>query len=280
MIFMLKKYKALLLASFIGSASLLTSCVQTTNSMFGEDRNQLLLVSEAELNKEAQSSYNQVLSEARSKGILNTDEVNRARVNAVSQRLIAVAPELRADAASWKWEVNTISDPTVNAWCMPGGKIVVYTGLIRTLNLNDDELASIVGHEISHALKEHSREKMSKVMVQDTVSSILSLLGISKTVTDTANLAYNAAFAMPFSRDQESEADKYGLELMYKAGFDPNACVTVMQKMDAYEKQASAEAGVSKSESFLNSIASTHPSSEKRYKDLKELIERFNLNNK
>ena len=121
---------------------------------------------------------------------------------------------------------------------------------------------------------------MSKVMVQDTVSSILSLLGISKTVTDTANLAYNAAFAMPFSRDQESEADKYGLELMYKAGFDPNACVTVMQKMDVYEKQASAEAGVSKSESFLNSIASTHPSSEKRYKDLKELIERFNLNNK
>ena len=134
---------------------------------------------------------------------------------------------------------------------MPGGKIVVYTGLIKTLNLNDDELASIVGHEISHALKEHSREKMSKVMVQDTVSSILSLLGISKTVTDTANLAYNAAFAMPFSRDQESEADKYGLELMYKAGFDPNACVTVMQKMDAYEKQASAEAGVSKSETPL-----------------------------
>ena len=246
MIFMLKKYKVILFASFIGAATLLTSCVQTTKSMFGEDRNQLLLVSEAELNKEAQSSYNQVLSEARSKGILNTDEVNRARVNGVSQRLIAV----------------------------------VYTGLIKTLNLNDDELASIVGHEISHALKEHSREKMSKVMVQDTVSSILSLLGISKTVTDTANLAYNAAFAMPFSRDQESEADKYGLELMYKAGFDPNACVTVMQKMDAYEKQASAEAGVSKSESFLNSIASTHPSSEKRYKDLKELIERFNLNNK
>ena len=103
MIFMLKKYKVILFASFICAATLLTSCVQTTKSMFGEDRNQLLLVSEAELNKEAQSSYNQVLSEARSKGILNTDEVNRARVNGVSQRLIAVAPELRADAASWKW---------------------------------------------------------------------------------------------------------------------------------------------------------------------------------
>lgn len=101
--FMLKKYKVILFASIIGAATLLTSCVQTTKSMFGEDRNQLLLVSEAELNKEAQSSYNQVLSEARSKGILNTDEVNRARVNGVSQRLIAVAPELRADAASWKW---------------------------------------------------------------------------------------------------------------------------------------------------------------------------------
>lgn len=75
----------------------------------------------------------------------------------ISKRLIDYAPELRADCKNWNWEVNTIKDRTVNAWCMPGGKICVYTGLNYTLNLTDDELASIIGHEISHALKEHSR---------------------------------------------------------------------------------------------------------------------------
>lgn len=270
--------KKSLIVALLCSGLFLSSCAQTTSSMFGDDRSQLLLVSESELNSEAKSSYDKVIAQARAQGILNTDEYNSARVSMISKRLIEVAPTLRSDCGSWQWEVNTISDPTVNAWCMPGGKIVVYTGLIKTLDLNDDELASIIGHEISHALKEHSREKMSQAMVQDGLTSLASLLGVKKLATDTANLAFNTAFAMPFSRDQESEADKYGLELAYKAGFDPNAAVTVMKKMDRFEKEANAKEGnQSKAESFLNSIASTHPASETRYRDLQELIDRHHL---
>ena len=104
---------------------------------------------------------------------------------------------------------------------MPGGKIVVYTGLNDTLKLNDDELAAVIGHEISHAIKEHLREQRSQAELQSSATKLASLLGVKKSITNTANVAYQAAFAMPFSRDQESESDKLGLELMYKANFDP-----------------------------------------------------------
>ena len=97
---------------------------------------------------------------------------------------------------------------------MPGGKIVVYTGLNDTLKLNDNELAAVIGHEISHAIKEHLREQRSQAELQSSATKLASLLGVKKSITNTANVAYQAAFAMPFSRDQESESAKLGLELM------------------------------------------------------------------
>ncbi len=263
----------------ITTSILFCSCAQTTKSMFGDDRSQFLLVSESAINSEADKAYKQVIAEARQKNKLDNSSSDSKRVSTISKKLINVAPSLRSDCKNWKWEINTIRDNTVNAWCMPGGKIVVYTGLIKELSLNNDELAAIIGHEISHALKEHSREKMSKTMVQSGVSSIASLFGVSQVITESANVAYNAAFALPFSRDQESEADKYGLELMYKAGFNPNGAVSVMKKMDAYEKKITGASGNSKSNSnaLLNSITSTHPTSEKRYKDLQALIDKYGL---
>lgn len=142
-------------ATLIISLPTISSCSQTTNSMFGDDRSQLLLVSEESLNAEAKEAYDEVISKARANGTLNADKKFSVRVDMISKRLIEYAPQLRADCRNWNWEVNTIKDPTVNAWCMPGGKICVYTGLNDALQLTDDELASIVGREISHALKEH-----------------------------------------------------------------------------------------------------------------------------
>lgn len=260
------------------TCALLSSCAQTTKSMFGEDRNQFMLVSEQTINAQSAQEYKKVIADAKSKNKLDTTSDYSKRVTRISKKLIKVAPTLREDCSKWQWEVNTIKDNTVNAWCMPGGKIVVYTGLIKELNLTDDEMAAIIGHEISHALKEHSREAMSKSVVQSGVTSIAGLFGVSSTVTDSANAVYNATVALPFSRDQESEADKYGLELMYKAGFNPKGAVNVMKKMDAYEKKVTAASGAnSKGVSLLNSITSTHPTSEKRYKDLQALIDKYGL---
>ena len=272
--------KATLVASsVIFGSCVLTACTQTTNSMFGDDRSQLLLVSEETLNAEAKQAYDEVINQAKANGTLNADENFSKRVDMISKRLIDYAPELRAESKNWNWEVNTIKDPTVNAWCMPGGKICVYTGLNDTLNLTDDELASIIGHEISHALKEHSREKRSQASLQSGLTTVAKILGVKKAVTDTANLAYNTAFAMPFSRDQESEADKYGLELMYKAGFDPNASVTVMEKLSKFEKEESEKSGNTQNatDKLLSNITSTHPSSEQRFSDLRMLIEEYHL---
>ncbi|WP_281071792.1 M48 family metallopeptidase [Succinivibrio dextrinosolvens] len=273
------KYTNLIASALVGCA-LLSSCAQTTKSMFGDDRNQFMLVSEQTINTQSAEEYKKVIADAKSKNKLDTTSNYSKRVNSISKKLIKVAPSLREDCRSWQWEVNTIKDNTVNAWCMPGGKIVVYTGLIKELSLTDDEMAAIIGHEISHALKEHSREAMSKAMVQSGVTSVAGLFGVSSTITDSANAVYNATVALPFSRDQESEADKYGLELMYKAGFNPQGAVSVMKKMDAYEKKvtaASGAAGNSKATSLLNSITSTHPTSEKRYKDLQALIDKYGL---
>ncbi|MGN1280427.1 MAG: M48 family metallopeptidase [Succinivibrio sp.] len=257
----------------------LCSCAQTTNSMFKDDRSQLLLVSEEELNQEAKQAYDEVINQAKANKTLNADKKFYSRVSSISDRLIKVAPELRPDCKDWAWEINTIKDPTVNAWCMPGGKICVYTGLNDALNLNDDELASIIGHEISHALKEHSREKRSQAAVQSGLTSVAKLLGIKDETANLANSAYNVAFAMPFSRDQESESDKYGLELIYKAGFDPQGSVNAMKKLNEFEKKAQAaeKTGSNIARAFVNRLTSTHPASEERYQALQKLIDENHL---
>lgn len=270
--------KLLSILSVLG-ALYLCSCAQTTNSMFKDDRSQLLLVSEDELNKEAKQAYDEFISQAKANKTLNADKKFYNRVTQISDRLINVAPQLRPDCKDWAWEINTIKDPTVNAWCMPGGKICVYTGLNDALNLNDDELASIIGHEISHALKEHSREKRSQAAVQSGLTTVAKLFGVKEGTANLANSAYNVAFAMPFSRDQETESDKYGLELIYKAGFDPQGSVNAMKKLSEFEKKAqAAEKNNSDiASSFINRITSTHPASEERCKDLQKLIDENKL---
>lgn len=261
--------KKLFLALF--ATSLLAGCAttQTTQSgTVGVQRKQFMMLSEKQVEGMAAQSYVQTLKEADSKKTLNTSPQETERVRTIARRLIAQTTVFRPDAANWKWEVNVQENKELNAYCMPGGKIMVYTGLIDKLNTTDDELAAVMGHEISHALREHGRERMSEAYAQQ-----IGLLGLAAIVGVSSNNKNNAATAiqvgsvvsalaltLPHSREQEREADRMGLELSARAGYDPNAAISLWRKMGA--------AGGGKPPEFL----STHPSDESRINDLQQLI--------
>lgn len=241
-------------------AALLSACttVQTTQGgAVGVDRQQRMAVSSQEIEGMATKQYAEVLAEQRQKGLLNRNPAQVQRVKAISERLIRQTEIFRPDAGRWKWEVNVLSAPEINAWCMPGGKIAVYTGLIEKLNLTDDELAAVIGHEIAHALREHARERASEQMIAGGLIAVGSaLLGAGQVAQQGAEFAYMGLMGLPNSRRHETEADRIGVELAARAGYNPRAAVSLWQKMG----QASA-GGAPK---FL----STHPSQEDRLKDL------------
>ncbi len=243
----------------------LSGCLTTTTSAgsVGADRKQLLLVSEEEMNQSADTSYAEVLKEAKEAGTLNTNSATVQRVQNIAKKLIAQTPVFRSDALSWDWQVNVITDATVNAWCMPGGKIVVYTGIIDSLSLTDGELAAVMGHEIAHALKEHSRERASQEGLQNLgVATAAALLGLKETGTEIIGLAAQFTVGLPFSRKHETEADHIGTELMARAGYDPYEAVNIWKKMAAASSASVPE------------IMSTHPSHESRIADLQVIAEK------
>jgi len=247
----------------VGVAVLAAACqtVQTTQpGAIGVERKQQMLVSEAEVEKGAQVAYQQELDKARQKGALNADKEKYNRVQAISRRLIPQTTVFRPDAADWKWEVNVETTDDVNAYCMPGGKIMVYTGLIDQLHATDAELAAVIGHEIAHALREHSRERLSRAYAQQiALAGIAIATGAGDSTMALADQVAAVTFTLPHSREQEAEADRIGLELMARAGYDPDASISLWQKM--------GKLGGSKSEFF-----STHPSSESRIRDLQATV--------
>jgi len=259
-----------LLAAITAAASLfLAACstVQTTNpGAVGVDRTQRMssLVSEAQMQQEANQAYAQIVQQQRQKGTLNDDAALTSRVRAITSRLIPASAAFRPDARSWKWEVNVFDSPEINAWVMPGGKIGVYSGLVKKLNLSDDEIAAVLGHEIAHALREHARERASEqVGAQVLISGAAVLLGAGDAGTDLGNVFYKTFFGLPHSRLQETEADRIGVEIAARAGYDPRAAVTLWQKM-------AQKAGGGGGPEFL----STHPSAENRLKDLQVYAQR------
>ncbi|MBI1991480.1 MAG: M48 family metallopeptidase [Betaproteobacteria bacterium] len=211
----------------------LSGCETTTaGGAVGANRSQLMLVSSEQLNQMAAQSYAKLQADASRKGTLNQDRAMLARVRAIASRLEPQTAVFRRDAPGWKWEVNVISGNELNAFCMPGGKIMVYSGLINQLRLTDDEIAIVLGHEISHALREHSREQVSQAIAAQTAIGIgSSLFGLGEGSANVANAAYEALIATRFSRGDE--ADRIGLELTARAGYDPRAGVTLWQKMIA-----------------------------------------------
>lgn len=216
------------------SASLL-SCqsVQTTQGgVVGVDRQQRMMMSADAMNTSASQEYTKLLADAQKKGKVNTDPAQYNRVRAIADRLIRQTPSFRPDALTWKWEVNVLSSSEVNAWCMPGGKIAVYTGLIDKLKLSDDELAAVMGHEMAHALREHSRERASEQAIAGLGISILSTVaGLGQVGQKGMEYAYQGLLGLPNSREHETEADRIGVELAARAGYDPRAAITLWEKM-------------------------------------------------
>lgn len=251
----------------LASLATLPGCtpVQTTNAgAVGVDRKQRFLVSEEQVEQSATIAYQQELTKAQQKNALNVDPALVEKARRVANRLIPATGAFRPDAPGWKWEVNVEHTDQLNAYCMPGGKIMVYSGLITKLNLTDDELAAVVGHEIAHALREHGRERVSRQAGQDLLLSLgAAALGVnSDAALQLANQVATVTFQLPHSREQETEADRIGLELMARAGYNPNAAVSVWRKMESVGGGAPPQ--------FL----STHPSSASRIADLQALVPR------
>lgn len=259
------KLKFVLLVSIIPVFLTLSGCESTTSGgVVGAQRSQLLLVSSQQLEQMSAQSYAKLQAEAAGKGALNQDHAMLQRVRAVASRIEPQTGVFRRDAPGWKWEVNLLSNNELNAFCMPGGKIMFNTGLITQLRLTDDEIAIVMGHEISHALREHSREQVSQAMAAQTTIGIgAALLGLGSGTADVANVGYQALFASKFSRTDESEADAMGLELAARAGYNPQAGVTLWQKM------MSANNG-GHSPEFLSS----HPSDANRVQQIQALVPR------
>lgn len=262
----MKKIVLILLA-----AGWLAGCtpVQTTKSgAVGVERKQYMLLSEKQVDSIAAQSYVQTLRDVDAKNKLNPNPQQTERVRTIAKRLIQQAPVFREDASKWKWEVNVQDSKELNAYCMPGGKIMVYTGLIEELNATDDELAAVIGHEIAHALRQHGRERMSQAYAQQ--AGVIGLGMIAAVLSDDAKVAKTTmgvaatvgalALTLPNSREGEREADRIGLELSARAGYDPNAAVSLWQKMGAQ--------GGAKPPEWM----STHPSGESRIADLQRLI--------
>ena len=234
---------------------LLTACATSPTG-----RSQLMLVSEESAINASKTAYVEMLKPLEEEGKVDNDPALQARVHRITGRLIAQAIIMRPETRNWAWSMKIIDDPkTVNAWAMAGGKMAVYTGLIDQVKPTDDELAQVLAHEISHALAKHTAEKMSVALATQ--------LGVAAVAASTDNqnamagtvVAAQLAVLLPNSRSAETEADRIGIELAAKAGYDPRAAATLWRKM--------GEVGGAKMPQFL----STHPNPANREQTLGKL---------
>jgi len=237
----------------------LTACVSSPTG-----RSQLMLVSPEEAISASKQAYIQTLKPLQEKGKIDNDPKLAKRVKTITGRLIYQTIEMYPHTRNWEWSVKVIDDPkVVNAWCMAGGKMAVYTGLINKVKPTDDELAQVMGHEISHALANHTAERMSVAMASQlgmmAVAMATSNSRYQGTVLAGSALAAQMALELPNSRTSEAEADEMGIKLAAKAGYNPDAAATLWEKM--------AKAGGSNPPEFM----STHPSPGNRQQTLRAL---------
>lgn len=246
--------------------AVLGSCAETQTTQsgaIGVTRKQYIALDSQQLSQQAVQLYQTELQKARKANKLNPDPQAYQRVQMITQRLIPQTAVFRPESRNWKWEVNVLSDKQLNAYCLPGGKIMVNSGLMTELKATDGELAAVIGHEIAHALRDHAAERMSVAQRNQTFAGLGALLVGAATGYDVSNLASlstNVFFNLPNNREQETEADKIGLELMARAGYDPREAVSLWKKMIAGNRQTQV------------AWLSTHPSGEQRIADLESLI--------
>lgn len=237
--------------------SLLPACATSPTG-----RSQLMLVSPESAIVESKKAYISTVDELGKEDKLVDDPALARRVSTITGRLVTIAIQKYPNTANWEWSVAIVDDPkVVNAWCMAGGRMAVYTGLFQKLKLTDDEFAQIMGHEISHALANHTAERMSRAMA--TTLGVVAIGAMSDRPALTmggAALAAKVALDLPNSRTAESEADAIGMELAVRAGFDPDAAISLWQKMGAQ--------GGSRPPEFI----STHPAPGNRQETLAAMI--------
>jgi predicted Zn-dependent protease len=242
----------------------LAACANTTKpGAVGINRSQFMVVSSADVNRLSAVSFEEQNKKAKEKNVLITSGPSYERLKHVANRLIPQTAVFRDDTRTWEWQLSLIQSSTLNASCAPGGKITFYTGIIDQLNLTDDEIAAIMGHEMAHALREHGRERLSEALAQNAVTNVaLAAAGANyASGINAANQVAQYVLVLPNSRQNESEADAIGLELAARAGYNPRAAITVWQKM------LKATQGKNPPE-FL----STHPSGETRIEQLNALM--------
>ena len=236
---------------------LLSSCAVSPTG-----RTQFIIISPDAAIIESEAAYLDTVRQLDDEDKLVGDPLTVARVARITGRLVSIAVADFPASADWKWSVAIVDDAeTVNAWCMAGGRMAVYTGLFDQLELTDDEFAQIMGHEISHALANHTAERMSRAMATAAGVAVIGAASDNSgaAIAGAAVLA-NVALTLPNSRDAENEADVMGMVLATKAGYDPEAAVTLWQKMGDLSDERPAE--------FL----STHPAPENRQAALNAMI--------
>ena len=246
-----------------GSAATLASTPLLAQVDVGQSSSLRNLVPAEELEAASTQQYAKLLAEAKSQGALaSAGNAQLQRLNVISRRLIPHAAQWNDRARQWRWEVNLIGSKQINAFCMPGGKIAFYTGILDQLQLTDDEVAMIMGHEMAHALREHARERMGKSAATNIGASLLSqLFGWGDLGQTVAGLGVEL-INLRFGREDESEADLVGMELGARAGFDPRAGITLWQKMAAANKGAPPQ------------WLSTHPAGATRIADMERTLPR------
>jgi predicted Zn-dependent protease len=244
--------------------ALLAGC--TTSPLTGRD--QFMVVSESQAVSESTAAYSQMMADLGKKKKIETGTPRAQRVKEITDKLVKEAVRVRPDSAKWSWEVQVIDDPkTVNAFCMAGGKMAIYTGMWDQLKATDDEIAQVMGHEIAHALADHTRERMSIAMTTAVATTAAAIVVGTRDMGPGAGLALTGAqlasvlaIQLPNSRQGESEADQIGIELAARAGYDPKSAVTLWDKMGKL-------GGGKGPPEFL----STHPSPQNRAARLAEL---------
>jgi predicted Zn-dependent protease len=249
-----KTSKLLLIAVVM---SLLTACATSPTG-----RRQLMLISPDAAIVQSKQAYLTTVSDLDKQNKLIDDPKMSDRVGTITGRLVTEAIAMYPNTANWEWSVAIIDDPeTVNAWCMAGGRMAVYTGLFKKLKLTDAEFAQIMGHEISHALANHTAERMSRAMATSVGIVAIGVMSDKPLATMAGGaMAAKVALELPNSRTAETEADKIGMELAVRAGYDPDAAVSLWQKMGSMGGSAPPE--------FL----STHPAPGNREAELAAMI--------
>jgi len=208
----------------------------------------------ATLNASASQSYNAMVADAKAKGQLDTSSATYSRINAVFNRLKPYGDQINQTGQKFDWKLAVLKSDQINAYVAPGGKVVFYTGIVNKLNLTDAEIAAIMGHEMVHALEEHAKQKLGAQALTDLALGIgLNAAGVGQGGAAVAQLGSQIGIGLPFSRNLESRADQGGLTLMARAGYNPNAAITLWEKMNKLE-------GGSTGATFL----STHPSNSQR----------------